>query len=394
MPAVDDMPETDTSTAAPLPKFETRGKEAFSNALREVNKLGPDNRPLALNKKAPETPPVKVEPTKEGEAAKPPVKAETVELPSNLSPKASENFKKLMTERDEWRKKHETESVEWTKKHTDLETRLKKYETDGRVDPDEHIKTKKQLEEYEGLVKQIAIERDPRFKAAYDDKISAAIKEATDVLGKDGVDVADILALPPSKQRDKAIKGIIEELGDKLGNFEQMRFVQILDRLTGIQRERQAEVSKAGESFAVLQKQQVEQQARAQAEAKENQARMHKAILGEIKSLPVIEGVDAKEVTAHVEKFVKQSLSDDFSTEEAVKLPAKAAFADYLVERVISAKDGEIKKLTEQLASYQSSMPGLSNAIKLEADGGKKVQRQLSNATGKPFIEKMRELRE
>jgi len=182
---------------------------------------------------APETPKGVPEPKA------PEVKAPEVKIDPKQAKTPDQNFKALNAEFDKFRATSESRVKEL---ETQLTEAVKK--ANGELEL-----TKAESKRYQEIVAQVALERDPRFIAAFDGKINAAIADAKEAVATVNADkVEKLLRLPASESRDAALK----ELAGELDEFERGALLGAYRDLKRANREREGELAKASENVKNL----------------------------------------------------------------------------------------------------------------------------------------------
>lgn len=106
---------------------------------------------------------------------------------------------------DTLKQKHADEIATLKARYEMLENQLKNGNPEVEV-------TKKRLSEYETILRDVAIERDPQFKQKYDTQTKVAIDAAKMAAGDSAEKLGKLLATPNSPWRDEQISKLVEEL--------------------------------------------------------------------------------------------------------------------------------------------------------------------------------------
>lgn len=174
---------------------------------------------------------------------------------------------------EEWRPKGEKAGKQWDDlkaKHTTEAAALKAEVERTKAelaaardngDPEEVKSIKAQLKQYQELIREVAIERDPGFKQKFEPREKTAIDAAKLAAGDKGAKLETLLKSPSSPWRDEQINAIKDELSDS----SKMRIDSALRMLDQIDLEKQSEIAVQRSQFehkhAATVSQQREQQA-------------------------------------------------------------------------------------------------------------------------------------
>lgn len=188
------------------------------------------------------------------------------------APEAKPAVPNLPTQ-EEWRPKGEKAGKQWDDlkaKHTaelaPLKAEVERTKAElaaarANGDPDEVKAIKQQLKEYQELIREVAIERDPGFKQKFEPREKMAIDAARLAAGDKGAKLETLLKLFPSPWRDEQINAIKDELSDS----SKIRIENSLRMLDLIDLEKQSEIAVQRSQFehkhAATVSQQREQQA-------------------------------------------------------------------------------------------------------------------------------------
>lgn len=298
----------------------------------------------------PEPPPTKPEPVKEPEAKKP-------EPP----PADDEKWPRTKNDWDTFKanRKKEREALEAKAKAIEAERDQwkAKAETAPAV-PADYETIKKERDELSNTVKAIAVENHPRFKQYYGGKIGAQIELAKRIVGPDkATDIANILNMPDNEYKEQKFA----ELTADLTTMKQTQLGGVLNTITSLQAERDAEISKAKESYEALQK---DSQSKAQAQRQAVEKAFNDALAAASKddangnpAFILQEGKDDwnREVEARKEQARKLLFGQ--STPETIIKTALTAVAYPAVVKMALAQSERIKALEEQIASMTKATP-------------------------------------
>lgn len=116
-------------------------------------------------------------------------------------------------------------------------------------DSEEVKRLRDEHKQYKELLRDVAIERDPEFKARYQTKSQAAIEAATQAAGDNGEKLAKLLALPSTPWRDEQI----DKLTEGLSASSKRRVEAALVTLEQVDVARQAEIAERRATFEAKQ---------------------------------------------------------------------------------------------------------------------------------------------
>lgn len=148
------------------------------------------------------------------------------EQTTGLSPKAADRFRALE------KSKHEAEqrAAKVEKLEKELTTAQEKLKT--ATDSSATTALQKQIEELDAIVQKNALTEHPKFKAAFDGKITKEIDIAKKLVDAESAsEVAALLSLPESRERNRRLNELVDDLDPiEAGKFQ--RAVDNIDRLT------------------------------------------------------------------------------------------------------------------------------------------------------------------
>lgn len=355
--------------------------DAFRDALKKPTAIAPAPAPAkpAEPKPDPASKPAPKPPETKPAAAPAPVPApgpspEKVEPTApELKGKAREAWDKLETtmrthkaEADKYKSEREELANQTVSLKAELET-LKKGSAEYERVKSEFDGTKKQLEEFQGIINRFALEQDPRFKNHYDNRIKQLSGTAKDfITGAALTKFEEIAALPMSRHKAEQIKAFIAEM-DETDRMAATAAANIFVQMQSIELERQGELAKSSENLAQARtmalKQQQEEQAQRQSHLKAVVDLAHQQIA------PELDGSEESEAAAFKETTRKLVFGE---------LDQK----DLLHVAVYAAKgrkyDSAIAALKEENAKLQSQVAELtaSNIPANGTGGGERVQRR------------------
>lgn len=324
-------PDKPSPTPEPEPKAEPKATPS------EPKSVVPKLEPL---------PEKKPEPTKAAPAAEP-------AKPTDPKKLAHENFKVLEAARDEFRTKWEASE----KRAKELEAKFQEQTNRPHPEIEEY---KKQLTEYQEREKVYFLERSPEFQKAFGTRIEDAIAEAKEAVGsKNAERLEKILRAPAGEWRNEQLKEFAKELED---DFEKGALRDAYGKLRTAQREREAELAKAGENLKALEQMQEKQKVQAAEQNKMHRERLYQHSLAEsAKGLPEFrEGEDEAHNAQVAENraMLKSFLTEDLPPEEFGRMAAWAVrgYRSLTKEKALSDK---VAALEGEIAKLSSATPGM-----------------------------------
>lgn len=307
-------------------------------------KVDPKDKPLVPEFKTPTPPPAQPEPPPA------PVKEKT-KIPS-------EHFKQLESDRDTWR----TKASEYEKQLADFKAQMEQVKNTPPAPPPDYEVLKSELAKHQELVSQIALERSPQFKAAFDDKISESIRDAQDVVGKDKAEVlGQILSMPAGESRDEELKSFASELDEfEAGGLREQYF-----KIKKLQREREHELMNHKENLKKIKDYEQVKATEDRAMRNETRKKLAEAEMAEASQFyPEFREVEGNsEHNARVSEsrqMVKDFLSNDLSDKEMARLMVYAV-KGYRSTETDVLKDALIAKLKSQLTDLASTSPAVDS---------------------------------
>lgn len=247
--AVAEKPATTEVVLPPIGDAPTpQQKEAFLDMFRSGKKAAPKEQITEPVKEVTEV--VKTEPAKQ-EAVKEVAKAVPVKEEKPPTD-AEKNFAALRQKAEAAEKAHADAQAEITKFKTEMEELRK------RPAPEEFMKdfekAKAERAEYQRLLQEVDVSRDPAFHAQFDTPIRGGMERMVDIAVEAGV---------PRPEAMKAVttwnKSIMAEwLDGTLGPVEKMEFGVVMQRVVGLYEEKQDRLSRPNEWLDNQQKQREE----------------------------------------------------------------------------------------------------------------------------------------
>ena len=343
----------------PVSQVKEPAKEAKPDVKPSI--VIPDDLPPEL---LGEKPPDKKQP--DADAAK--AEAERLkyieEQTKGMTPKAAERFKKIEMRAFEAEQQAKKLAQEKEAQVAALQKEIQSLamkSAEKKEEPAEVQALKKQLEEYEAYVSKVALQEDPRFKAAYDGKIASEIEKAKSFVPQEYVDeVTELLSIPQSKRRDARLDEIAEEIGGIPGT----KLRGVVDRIDNTASEKMEKLKNWREERVHVDAKILRDQEAEKASLAEKQQLAWAEGISSVTSpetgLEVFRKAEGNEEwNAKVEARlanVKNILASEIKPSQIVQLTAKAVAADdyrrmFLAQRVL------VQKLTQELAEFKKTEP-------------------------------------
>lgn len=309
--------------------------------------------------------------------------AEPEKEPATFTSPSAANFKKIVAERDDWKKKatdHETAVKTHSERAAKLEQEYTEYKTKTAIDPKEIEAVKKRSEELEAQLQRHALSETPKFKAHFDSKLEAAVERAVNATGKDKAETVKIfIEAPDGPARDRALDDLLAGLESE---GAKMRLTGAFDAYSDARKERTKELDRHKENLRELR---AVEQKQAQ-EKKERDVTNRKAMLAEtLKQAEKFDAFKTNDDPEHnltvaksrklVEDFV---MGGDVPDSVVLMLPVLASEGERL-QKVVPTLNAKITELEEALKKYQGAAPQLEGqgAPKDEANETKSYLEQV-----------------
>jgi len=295
------------------------------------------------------------------EPSKPPEKpapAAPVEKTTEPAPDGKDETKWPRTAA-EWKKYNESHKTVLNEKRAleDERNKLTKELEELRkkpIAPSDYEQIKKDREDLDRRLREIAIERHPKFNELYDTKTKAVIERAKGAVNQDrAADLERILKLPEGEYRDAQL----EELMADLPPLKQGRLAAALNDLAAVNSEREAELSKSRENW---QRMQQEEQAQAQQMAQQVQTFVDSTLAG-IKSGDADLGAFLDDSGVAISRQVVLSPpSDEKDAANRIRIAAQGVAYPHLLQAMIGQK-GRIAELEAKVAELTAAVPRAGN---------------------------------
>lgn len=225
-------------------------------------------------------------------------------------------------------------------------------------DPAELEALKKERDLLSDRLKELDVERHPKFQTYFDNKTNAVLAEAKKVGGTEfGDKIANLLKLPDSEYRTAQLGEILSQLPP----LNQGRLVKVLSDMEAVQSEKGVELAKARENYDKIQKAEREQ---AQKSQQEQRAKIDQALDRQIaeaqKAIPLFQKRDGddkwnKSVDDRLNN-ARNSLKNGLDEESLARALIWAQVAPEILQDAL-AKAQDISSLQKELSSFKSATP-------------------------------------
>lgn len=256
-----------------------------------------------------------------------------------------ENWKKLHGARERWKNEALTLKQQ-------LEQIQKGQKPNGAPDPEtaKHLASiQAERDNLLARLEAVAVEKSPRFEAAFKPRIEAAINLAKSAVGPErSKAIEKVLELPEGNYRDEQLDAMLQEVGGGIRGSKLTQAVAELDRIAA---EKQALSSRGSELYKQWQS---EEQANYQRQQQERQRQALGAFEEELKGW----GSVVNEEDAKVARDVFNGQAD---LQDAARASLWAVAGPKIASQAM-AKDKRIAELEAELSKYRSVQPGKGNA--------------------------------
>lgn len=247
------------------------------------------------------------------------VEKEIAEQTKGMSPKASERFKAI----------HSRATVAETKMKQ-LETELTQLKVAApKVNGDEVEALKRQVEEYDEIIKQTKLERHPKFKDAFDGEIGRQIKTAKAIVGdKMAKEVAAFLESGGDEKW--------EELSEKLGPLKSAQVSSISTAIAKLKIDKAEQLENWKENYSKVEEFETKKEQAVLAKSKFVVERAVSGVIASVqdpnKGLEIFKRIDGneewnREVDGRIEK-IKEFATADLEPDDRATLAMQAVAAD------------------------------------------------------------------
>lgn len=362
-------------------KKENAPSLATSNWMNSIKDIKVENPPEPDKAKAPDPNPPPAPP--KPDATPEPPKADAAKSseppkPSAPDPKASEE--KVPRTSREW----ESFKTIRDAKYQEYEKKIKTYESQVNdlsekaskpVVPPDYESIKKQAEEYDKIIQQIAVENHPKFKAYYDNAISVQIGIAKQIAGSEkAAQLEKLLALPDGDYKTDQIQTLIDDLPP----LQQSRIGGVLNQLDAINNERNSEIQKSRENYKILKQRESDSQATNRKNFEDAFSKAVEALKGKDGSpmYQMRDGDEAwnKEVSERIE-VAKSYLFGNHAPEQLIQAAANAAAYPAALKQVMGLME-KVGQLEKQIADMTAAQPTINGQRKLETTENTTEQNQ------------------
>ena len=354
-------PLTDMATETEIAETEP----TFGNSIGDAPGAGFLSAMIVASKEPAEPP---KEPAVAAKAAESVKQAPVVddEIPKDIkSGQAADAFRKIKSERDEYRKKYEDHDKQVGEMRKRLET-----PATPQV-PEEFTQRlaaiEKERDELSDRLRVSDVEQHPKFKQYFDGKNTELISAAKAIVGAEhGDKLEKILRMADNDQRTELLD---EMLGD-LSPSRQSRLGAVVANIESLQRERAAEVGKSKERWGQLQQQSQAEAAGTMRQKEELAERLVNAAteLEAFKADASTTPERSKQIDTY-KTFVRQALTGRLEGQDAQFMPLMAVEGLHLKTAVLPGLQAKVKELEERLAEFTSANPRAGGSSASGSDG-------------------------
>ena len=248
------------------------------------------------------------------------------------------------------------------------------------------VQTRKEAEELSERLRLVDIERHPKFKAFYENKVSTQIEMAKRIVGTENAEaIATLLKLPDNQYRQEKI----EEMVANLSPIQQSRVGGVLNALNEIEVERSGQIEQAKKDY---EKYQADSKTKAEQQVVETKAKVEAGFTAVLSTLQNPKDKDGLFI------FQKQDGNDEWNkgVEERVNYAKNLIFGDNKPETLMRAilhaaalpgvvksyqvSLDKIKTLEDQVAGLSASQPRLETRQTPEGGEGAPRPKEKGNA--------------
>lgn len=221
----------------------------------------------------------------------------------------------------------------------------------------------KALAERDDVLSKVFVEHDPQFQKHFNNRLASAKADAQEIVGKDLAAKLDaVLSMSPSDHR----KELIEALGAELTPFQQSQLATAYQQVRLIERERQAELDKAGENKKIILAERERKEKEQTAQIEQNRRSMIESVDQKIE--PELIGLDAASASS-LKSQLHKIVTGDASRDEFLNMLTNAA-RGHKYESEIKERDETIAKLNAQVEELTRGVAPLNGT-----GGGERIHR-------------------
>jgi hypothetical protein len=215
---------------------------------------------------------------------------------------------------------------------------------------------KKERDELDRQLRQVDIERHPRFKEYFEKNRKAAIDRAKSIVGADNAaEIERILQLPKA-QRDDELDALIGELSP----LRQAQLGNQVERLDALAEEREAEIAQSRENYEKIQQQQ-------EAALAQQQKQIQDLVTSTVTEFRgTDEGRLMDDATADLAS--KVALGGTKDPKDVVKIVARGIIYPKLLE-AWAADKATISTLEARIKALETATPGPGKGAAAQGDG-------------------------
>jgi hypothetical protein len=198
----------------------------------------------------------------------------------------------------------------------------------------------------------VAVEKSPRFEAAFKPRVEAAITTAKGVVGPDRADrVAQLLALPESSYRDEQLEALVQDIGPT--TLRAQKLLQAVAEVDRVAQEKQAVLAQGSQFYKQFQ---AEEQQAIQRQRQERQAQLESTFNTVAKDWQGANlGLTDNDLTLARDVYMGNRTPQELATVAMwVAYGPKAAATAHRLQQQLDAANAELSRL-------RSATPGNAN---------------------------------
>jgi hypothetical protein len=338
--------------------------EALDNNELIIQPSGAAPLPIPEVPDAPETPEVDLAtPPEEPKQPETPPEEEKVQNPTvetkeqPLKGKARENFAKLEQSKKEVEAENTRIKAEWEA----TQAKIKEYEEKLANLPDttqfqqKEQEYQKKLEELQGELKLVAVERDPEFIAQYDTPRAQLVNQIRALATNQGMSPQEVNATLSDQNK-------LMEFRDSLGTAEQYRFDAAYRSIEEINLKRNMALENRDQTYQQFQKTRQEQFQKQSEEFTKRNLELARKIASEpFEKIPEL--AEAPELRTRIEGILEGLAggkgSEKYTVEEMLRIGAASEVSKHVVEvqnKIIEGTKKELEDTKTQMAELQKKL--------------------------------------
>lgn len=370
--------------------FESHAQPAMTSFIQDMTQdMAGISQAPPIAPPDPTPPPTNPEPKPAGnsDAVPPPANAEPKpaaaeqERPWPRNAKDWDSYKKADKERLD---KVMGELTQYKTKWEEADKTLKKVPANTTA-PTDYEQVKKDRDQFESILRNVAVENHPKFKTYFEGRYSEQYAMAEQIGGDKGKEIVELLKSPDSQWKDQHLSDLMTTLSP----LQQSRIGGVMNNITAIASERSQAIAKSKEAGEALMKQYQDQTQAQQKERADKLTSLFDQLSTErqdlAKGTPMYQprADDPKwnnSVLARVQ-IAKDLLFGEQTPENMINAALDAVAMPTVIEQN-KAMGEELAQLRQQLKELQASQPTMagqtngsrSNAPATQTHGGRTNQ--------------------